>query len=205
MLTEKIFRLFKLLLGASIILFSLATLVYAKNSHFHFTYFDISPTDKLSLVSKFEDNKNKGFYRYVFASSNDDKAELEMRLVVSGKAPEKGESLEQFQTDAIGAMSTMFMDAHHLYQYINTPENSKVLSSKPDKIKLGSATYAGATMYFGDTSASFLVTHVSNMTFAFTLISRNSSEQTRKNNLTMLTQQLESIKFNSEMSALPGK
>jgi len=98
---------------------------------------------------------------------------------------------------SIGAMSAMFMDTYGLYQYINTPENQKVLSGKPYQLTLGSATYAGATMYFGDIDASFLVTYSHDMTYAFTLISKNSNAETRKNNLKMLTEQLRSIKFNS--------
>lgn len=90
------------------------------------------------------------------------------------------------------------MDSYHLSEYLNSPENKKVLSSKPNKIKLGGTIYAGVTMYFGNTDASFLVTNYKNMTYAFTLISRDSSKQLRENNLQTLTKQLGSIKFNSE-------
>ncbi len=55
-------------------------------------------------------------------------------------------------------------------------------------------------MYFGNVDASFLVTRSHNMTYAFTLISQSSNAQTRKNNLKVLTKQLQSIKFNSVLS-----
>src|SRR4029079_12022491 len=111
--------------------------------------------DNLNLISKTEE-KDNGFYRYVFASSNNDDAELQMRVIVSSKSPERNQSLEAFQTASIGAMSAMFMDSNKLYQYISTPENQKVLSQKPYKLKLGNASFAGATMYFGNMDVSFL-------------------------------------------------
>ena len=119
-----------------------------------------------------------------------------MRVIVSKKKPEGNQSLDDFQTASIGAMSAMFMDSYKLYQYINTPENQQVLRNKPSKLKLGNASFAKATMYFGNIDASFLVTRSHNMTYAFTLISKNSNEQKRKNNLNILLEQLKSIKFN---------
>ena len=92
------------------------------------------------------------------------------------------------------------MDSNRLYQYINTPENQKVLRQKPYKLTLGNASFAVATMYFGNVDASFLVTCSHNMTYAFTLISQSSNLQTRTNNLKILTKQLQSIKFNSVLS-----
>lgn len=176
-------------------LFSLSTIVYAKDNVFHSPYFDISLTNSLNLISKTEDPKN-GFYRYVFASSNSNNAALQMRVIVSSKKPSENQSLEDFQTDAIGHMSALFMDSYGLYQYISKPENQKVLSSKPNQLKLGNKTFAEATLYFGNIDVSFLVTNSDNMTYAFTLISKDDNEQIRKKNLQMLIRQLQSIKFN---------
>lgn len=194
------FHVVKTLLAVSIIMWlSIATSVYAKSKDFHSPNFDLSLANNLNLISKTEE-KNNGFYRYVFASSNKDNAALQMRVIVSNKQPENNQSLEDFQTASIGAMSTMFMDSNKLYQYINTSENQKVLRQKPYKLTLGNTSFAGATMYFGNVDASFLVTRSHNMTYAFTLISQSSNAQTRKNNLKVLTKQLQSIKFNSVLS-----
>lgn len=94
-------------------------------------------------------------------------------------------------------MSVMFIDSYGLYQYLNTPQNKKILGNKLSKFKVGDTTFAGMTMCFGNIDASFLVTNLHSMTYAFTLISKNGNEQTRKNNLKLLTNQLQSIKFNS--------
>lgn len=197
---KRLLHVVKTLLAVSIImLLSISTSVYAKSKDFHSPNFDMSLADNLNLISKTEE-KDNGFYRYVFASSNNDDAALQMRVIVSNKQPENNQSLEDFQTASIGAMSTMFMDSNKLYQYINTPENQKVLGQKPYKLTLGNASFAGATMYFGNVVASFLVTRSHNMTYAFTLISRSNNAQTRKNNLKVLTKQLQSIKFNSVLS-----
>jgi hypothetical protein len=194
------FHVVKTLLAVLIIMMlSISASVYAKSKDFHSPNFDMSLATNLNLISKTEE-KNNGFYRYTFASSNNDDAELQIRVIVSSKSPESNQSLEDFETASIGAMSAMFMDSNKLYQYINTPENQKVLSQKPYKLKLGSASFAGVTMYFGNIDASFLVTRSHNMTYAFTLISQSSNEQTRKNNLKLLTNQLQSIKFNSASS-----
>ena len=190
------FHVVKTLIVISTMLLSLSTSVYAKNEVFDSPCFAISLGNNLNLISKTEE-KNNGFYRYVFASSTNDNAEQQIRVIVSNKKPEAGQSLEDFQLDSIGAMSAMFMDSYKLYQYINTPENQKVLSGKPYKLMVGNIAFAGATMYFGNMDASFLVTRSDNMTYAFTLISKNSDEQIRKNNLKMLTEQLQSIKFQS--------
>ncbi len=189
----KKFHIVNVLLVISIIF---STNVYAKNNEFESPCFAISLGNNLNLISKTEE-KNAGFYRYVFASSNNDAADQQMRVIVSSKKPEAGQSLEDFQVAALGAMSAMFMDSYKLYQYINTPENQKVLSEKPYKLKLGDSVFAGTTMYFGNMDASFLVTRSNNMTYAFTLISNNSNAQIRKNNLKMLTGQLQAIKFQS--------
>ncbi len=180
-------------------LLGISTCVYAKSNKFHSPYFDISLAENLKLISKTE-QKSDGFYRYVFGSSSSNDAELQMRVIVSSKSPESNQSLEDFETASIGAMSAMFMDSNKLYQYINTRENQKVLSQKPYKSKLGNASFAGTTMYFGNVDASFLVTRSHNMTYAFTLISQSSNEQTRKNNLKVLTKQLQSLKFKSASS-----
>ena len=190
------FYIVKTLIVISIMLLSLSTSVYAKNKGFDSPCFAISLGNNLNLISKTEE-KNDGFYRYVFASSSNDDAEQQMRVIVSSKKPEAGQSLEDFQVASLGAMSAMFMDSYKLYQYINTPENQKVLGEKPYKLKLGDTTFAGATMYFGNMDASFLVTRSHNMTYAFTLISKNSNAQLRKNNLKMLTRQLQSIQYQS--------
>lgn len=184
----------KILIIVSSMFLSLSNSIYAKG--FDSPCFEISLNNNLNLISKTEE-KNDGFYRYVFASSNNDDPEQQIRAIVSNKKPEGGQSLEDFQVASIGAMSAMFMDSYKLYQYINTPENQKVLSGKPYKLKLSDTTFAGATMYFGNIDASFLVTRSHNMTYAFTLISKNSHAQTRKNNLKILTRQLQSIKFQS--------
>ena len=185
-------------LTSNIILLSSTALDYARSDKFHSPYFDMTLPKNLKLISKTE-LKNDGFYRYVFGSSSGDDAELQMRMIVSSKKPENGQSLEEFQTSAISNMSVMFMDSYNLYGYLNTPENQKVLSGKPGKLKLGAITFAGVTMYFGSIDISFLVTNVRNMTYAFTLISKNTNEQARKNNLNILTKQLQSIKFNAVM------
>lgn len=190
------FHLAKTLIIVSVMLLSLSTNIYAKSKGFDSPCFAISLDNNLNLISKTEE-KNDGFYRYVFASSNNDDAEQQMRVIVSNKKPEAGQSLEDFQVASIGAMSAIFMDSYKLYQYINTPENQKVLSKKPYTLKLGDAVFAGATMYFGNMDASFLVTRSYNMTYAFTLISKRSDAQIRKNNLKKLTSQLQSIKFQS--------
>lgn len=190
------FHVVSALIGISSMLLSFSTSAYAKNKGFDSPCFAVSFGNKRNLISKTEE-KNNGFYRYVFASSTSDDAEQQMRVIVSNKKPEAGQSLEDFQVASIGAMSAMFMDSYKLYQYINTPENQKVLSGKPYKLKLGDTTFAGATMYFGNIDASFLVTRSHNMTYAFTLISKNSNVQIRKNNLKILTRQLQSIKFQS--------
>lgn len=190
------FHIVKTLISISIILLSFSTSVYAKNINFDSPCFIISLSNNLNLIYKTEE-KNNGFFRYVFASSNNDDAEQQMRVIVSNKEPEAGQSLEDFQVASIGAMSAMFVDSYKLYQYINTPENQKVLNRKPYKLKLGDTNFAGAAMYFGDMDATFLVTRSHNMTFAFTLISKNSNVKIRKNNLKILTTQLQSIKFQS--------
>ncbi|OAI50047.1 hypothetical protein AYO45_00260 [Gammaproteobacteria bacterium SCGC AG-212-F23] len=178
---------------------------YAKNKDFHSSCFDISLADNLNLIEKTEE-KNNGFYRYIFSSANNENAALQMRVIVSNKKPEANQSLEDFQTAAIGAMTSMFMDSYKLYQYINTPENKKVLSEKPYQLKLGNTSLTGATMYFGNIDASFLVTRANNMTYAFTLVSKNNNAQIRKNNLKALTEQLQSIKFYScfEIRVIPS-
>lgn len=188
------------ILTSIILLLGISTFVYAKSDKFHSPYFDMTLPKNLKLISKTE-QKNDGFYRYVFGSSSGDDAELQMRVIVSSKKPENGQSLEEFQTGAISNMSVMFMESYKLYGYLNTPENQKVLGSKPGKLKLGATTFAGVTMYFGSIDASFLVTNSHNMTYAFTLISKNINEQARKNNLNILTRQLQSIKFNAAMGA----
>lgn len=185
-------------LTSIIILLSISTFVYAESDKFHSPYFDVTLPRNLKLISKTE-QKNDGFYRYVFASSSGEDADLQMRVIVSSKKPENGQSLEEFQTSAISNMSVMFMDSYKLYGYLNTPENQKVLRGKPSKLKLGATTFAGVTMYFGSIDASFLVTNARNRTYAFTLISKNTNEQARKNNLNILTKQLQSIKFNAVM------
>lgn len=190
------FHVVKTLIVTSVVLLIFSTSIYAKDNNFHSPCFDISMDNNLNLISKTEE-KNNGFYRYVFASSNNDDAQLQMRVIVSNKKPEAVQSIEDFQVATIGAMSAMFMDSYKLYQYISTPENKKVLSEKPYKLKLGDTDFAGATMYFGDIDASFLVTRSFNMTYAFTLISKDSNEQIRKNNLKLLTGLLQSIKFQS--------
>lgn len=185
-------------LTSIIMLLSISTLVYAGSNKFHSPYFDMTLPKNLKLMSKTEQKKD-GFYRYVFGSSSGDDAELQMRVIVSSKMPANGQSLEEFQTEAISNMSVMFMDSYKLYGYLNTPENQKVLSSKSSKLKLGAARFTGVTMYFGNIDASFLVTNAHSMTYAFTLISKNTNEQARKNNLNILTKQLQSIKFNAAM------
>jgi hypothetical protein len=91
----------------------------------------------------------------------------------------------------------MFIDSYKLYQYLNTPENQKVLSRKPYKLKVGNSSFAQATMYLGNIDASFLLTRSHDMTYAFTLLSKNNNKQIRKNNLKTLVGQLQSIKFQS--------
>jgi hypothetical protein len=196
MLRNQAFRLSKILfLAASMLmLFGVSATHYAKRRDFHFACFNISLVENLNLILKTEE-KNNGFYRYIFASSNSDAAEQQIRVIVSTKNPEANQSLVDFQLASIGAMSAMFMDSYGLYQYIDTPENQKVLSGKPYTLNLGKESFAGATMYFGDTDASFLVARSHNMTYAFTLISKNSNEQVRKNNLKALIEQLQSIQF----------
>jgi hypothetical protein len=95
----------------------------------------------------------------------------------------------------------MFMESYKLYQYINSPQNQKVLKEKPYQVELGGVSFAGATMYFGDTDASFLVGRTNGRTFAVTLISKNSDEKIRQDNLKILTEQLRNIKFNSRPSS----
>ena len=137
---------FCVLFTASIImLLSVATTGYAKNKNFNSPCFGIALTSNLKLISNTEE-RNHGFYHYVFASSNNDGSELQMRVIVSNKKPEISQSLEDFQVASIGAMSTMFMDSYKLYQYINTPENQKVLSKKPYKLTVGNSSFAQATM-----------------------------------------------------------
>lgn len=191
---KKHLSLIKTYILISSILFGFSTSVLANDKNFGSACFNISMDSNLKLISKMEE-KNNGFYHYVFASSKNNDAAQQIRVIVSEKKPEAGQSLEDFQATTIGMMSAMFMDSYKLSQYIDTPENKKVLSEKPYKLKLGDITFAGATMYFGDTDASFLVTRSHNMTYAFTLISKNSNEQVRKKNLKMLTKQLESITF----------
>ena len=178
------------------LLLSISALVYARSNKFHSPYFDLALAKNLKLISKTE-QRNDGFNRYVFSSSSGDNVELQMRVIVSSKKPENGQSLADFQTCAVANMSVMFVESNGLYQYLRAQENKKVLGEKPNKFKMGKAIFAGMTMYFGDTDASFLVTNAHNMTYAFTLISKNANEQTRKNNLKMLTKQLQSIRFNS--------
>lgn len=181
---------------AFVFLLGLSVVGYAESKNFHTPCFDISLVNNLNLISKTEE-KNGGFYRYVFASSNSDNAELQMRVIVSNKKPEAGQSLKDFQVASIGAMSAMFMDAYNLYEYINTPQNQKVLRSKPSQTQLNKNLFIGMTMYFGAMDASFWVTRSYDMTYAFTLVSKNSDETKRKNNLKMITEQLESVKFHS--------
>jgi hypothetical protein len=176
-----------------------STLIHAKSDTFHSTYFDISLAENLKLQSKTE-QENDGFYRYVFATSSGENAEMQMRVIVSSKGPENDKGLEAFQTETVGNMAAMFMDSFRLYQYINTPENKKVLGEKPSKLKLGDITFAGITMYFGNIDASFWVANSQGMTYAFTLISRNPNQQTRSNNLKRLTKQLQTIQFNTTVS-----
>jgi|GEM_PF-6248899 len=189
------FCIIQILIVIPMMLLSLSTSTYAKNKDFDSPCFDISLVSHLNLVTKVE--KNNGFYLYVFASSNKDNAELQTRIIVSNKKPEAGQSLEDFQTTSIGAMSVMFVEAYKLYQYMDTPENRKVLSRKPYKLSLGGTTFSGATMYFGNIDASFLVVRPNDKTYAVTLVSQNSNEQIRKKNLEMLKEQLQSIKFKS--------
>lgn len=173
----------------------ISTSAYAKNDVFHSPKFELPLNTNINLISKNE-QPNDGFYQYLFASSNNDNAKLQMRVIVSAKKPEKNQSLEDFQTNALANMSVMLIESYGLYQYLDTPENKKVLSSKPNKLQLGGSTYAGMTMHFGTIDASFLVTNSHNMTYAFTLISNDANKQARINNLDVLTKKLESIKFN---------
>lgn len=179
-------------------LLSISTSVYAASNDFHSPYFDISLADNLKFISKSEEKAN-GFYSYVFASSNsNDDTKLQMRVLIANKKPAANQSLEDFQTTVLGTLVAISLESDKkLYQYASTPENQKVLSQKPDQLKLGNASFAGATMYFGNVDASFLVTSSQDMTYGFILLSQSSNEQLRKNNLKMLTQQLQSIKFNS--------
>lgn len=194
-MSRKSFSVYLMLLVISAMaLFSISSDVYAKNTNFHSPCFNISLPDNLKLALK-DEKKGDGFYLYVFsaAGSNDDA--LQIRVIVSKKQPEAGQSLEDFQTASIGAMSVMFIDTFKLYQYLNIPENKKTLGSKPYKLKLGNASLAGATMYLGNIDVSFLVTRPYDMTYAFTLVSRSNNEQTRKDHLKLLTEQLQSIEF----------
>ncbi len=54
---------------------------------------------------------------------------MQIRVIVSNKQPEKNQSLEAYQTEVIGSISAIFMDSHNLYQYLNSEENKKSLSS----------------------------------------------------------------------------
>ncbi len=180
--------------AAFMLMFLVSKTSYAEGKDFHSPCFNISLASNISLTSKTED-KDNGFYRYVFSSAGGDDAELQIRVIVSNRKPEAGQSIEGFQIASIGAMSAMFMDANKLYEYIGTPKNKKVLSEQPYQLKIGSTSFAGATMYFGNTDASFLVTRANDMTYAFTLVSKNSNDQIREDNLKALTEQLQAIKL----------
>lgn len=84
----------------SVLLICVATFVYASNGKFHSPYFDMPLNKQLTLILKNE-QPNDGFYQYVFSSSNIDEAKLQMRVIVSSKAPEQNQSLEEFQTGAL--------------------------------------------------------------------------------------------------------
>jgi hypothetical protein len=179
-----------------IMLLGISTITYAESENFHSPYFDLPLGQDLKLVLKTE-KENEGFYQYVFSSSSSDDAAMQMRVIISSKAPENGQSLEDFQTNAIANMSVMFIDAFGLYKYLDTPENKKALGEKPNKFHISDATFSEITMKLGSVDVSFLVTNLYNMTYAFTLISRDDNEQTRQNNLNQLAEQLKSIRFNS--------
>ena len=111
MAKKRHFHVVKTLLAVSIImLLSITTSVYAKNKDFHSPNFDLSLADNLNLISKTEE-KNNGFYRYVFASSNKDKAALQLRVIVSNKKPENNQSLEDFQ------IASYWRNERHVYGF----------------------------------------------------------------------------------------
>jgi hypothetical protein len=182
-------------LSPMIILLSFSTFAHAKSDKFHSAYFDMALPTKLKVITKTE-QKNDGFYQYIFGSSNGDDAAMQIRAIVSSKSPDKGQSIEEFQTSAVANMSIMFIESYGLYQYLDTPENKKILGNKPSKFNIADTTFSGMTMNFGNIDAAFLVTNYHSMTYAFTLISRNSNQQTRKDNLKLLMNQLQTIKFN---------
>jgi hypothetical protein len=181
-------------LSSVIILLSISTFVYAKSDKFDSAYFDMALPTTLKVISKNE-QKKAGFYQYIFGSSNSDDAAMQIRAIVSSKSPDNGQSIEEFQTSAVANMSIMFIDSYGLYQYLDTPENKKILGNKPSKFNIADTTFSGMTMNFGNVDAAFLVTNYHSMTYAFTLISRNSNEQKRKDNLKLLMNHLQSIKF----------
>jgi len=175
------------------VLLNISTLAFAGNK-FDSSYFDISLNKELKLISKTEE---PGFSRYVFSSSNNEDGQLQMRIIVSDKSPGQNQTVDDFQQKSVAAMSTMFMDSYHLYQYLGTPENKKELSKKwsESKLKLGNATYTISTLHFGNQDASFLVTNYNHRTYAITLISNNANKKIRIKNLNALTDQLRSIDF----------
>lgn len=170
-----------------------STTIFGENNNFESPCFTISMPSNLKLTLKRIDDHR--IYQYVFATDDTDQPELQMRLIVANKKPENNQSTEEFLTNSLGAMLTIYLEGFNLYRYLGDPENKKMLGEKPYHVLFGNTSFSGITLYLGNTDVTFLVARSDDMTYAFTLASQNSDENLRKSNLELLTRILDSIKL----------